>query len=184
MSEMITGYNLNQAIMTMMDPSHTAGSNDENVKTITFNKVNTLPSSGIDVSAANDGSVILTHDGNDVYINFTTDKIKATDYSPSYMFSGFLVMTNIYNLNRLDVSDAQWMSSMFNQCHDLRSVDLTNFNTPNVRTFSSMFTDCYELQSLDLSKFNTANAYSMVTMFQGCRNLTSLNVSSFNTSKV
>ena len=102
------------------------------------------------------------------------------------------------------------MSSMFEGCSKLTSLDLTTFNTENVQNNCSMFKDCSSLTSLtfgnfyvgfstdlsamfqgcsaltsvDLSKFNTANVIDMQYMFDGCKSLASLDVSMFDTGKV
>ena len=45
----------------------------------------------------------------------------------------------------------------------------------------NMFSYCYSLTSLDLSYFNTRQIRSMSKMFMGCENLQKLNLNSFNT---
>ena len=76
------------------------------------------------------------------------------------------------------------MSSMFNNCQTLTSLDLSNFNTSKVTDMSSMFSNCRALTSLDLSNFNTSKVTKMNSMFSNCRALTSLDLSNFNTSNV
>ena len=57
---------------------------------------------------------------------------------------------------------------------NLKSIDLSSFNTSNVTSMASMFYSCNSLTSLDLSSFNTSNVTSMDSMFNGCYSLTSL----------
>ena len=73
---------------------------------------------------------------------------------------------------------------MFNECSSLTSLNLSNFNTNNVKDMSYMFNKCSSLTSLDLSNFNTNNVENMKCMFRECTSLTSLNLSNFNTSNV
>ena len=73
---------------------------------------------------------------------------------------------------------------MFSDCSSLQSIDLSSFNTTNVKNMSSMFLGCSSLRSIDLSSFNTTNVENMYTMFRGCSSLQSINLSSFNTTKV
>ena len=47
------------------------------------------------------------------------------------------------------------MKSMFYNCKSLISLDLSKFNTKNIKSMKSMFYNCKSLISLDLSKFNT-----------------------------
>ena len=94
-----------------------------------------------------------------------------------------------YNLKSLDLTkfDTKNVSSMyfmFYNCPNLTSLDLTNFNTKNVKNMNGMFCDCSNLTSLDLTNFNTAKVTNMGNMFLGCSNLTSLDLTNFNTAKV
>ena len=96
---------------------------------------------------------------------------------------------NCDNLTSLDVSgfntaNVTGMSSMFSGCENLTSLDVSSFNTSNVTNMHEMFFDCKVLTSLDLSHFNTAKVTKMYGMFDGCSGLTSLDLSSFNTSNV
>ena len=47
-----------------------------------------------------------------------------------------------------------------------------------------MFCDCQLLTSLDLSNFNTNNVKYMRSMFDGCQSLTELNLSNWNMDKI
>ena len=94
-----------------------------------------------------------------------------------------------YNLKSLDLTkfDTKNVSSMyfmFYNCPNLTSLDLTDFNTKNVKDMNGMFCDCSNLTSLDITNFNTAKVTNMGNMFLGCSNLTSLDLTNFNTAKV
>ena len=56
---------------------------------------------------------------------------------------------------------------MFCYCSSLTYLDLSNFNTNNVKDMSYMFCDCSSLTSLNLSNFNTNNVTNMSYMFSG-----------------
>ena len=45
-----------------------------------------------------------------------------------------------------------------------------------------MFADIFEIKSLDLSNFNTSSVITMDKMFANCKKLISLNLSNFDTS--
>ena len=62
-------------------------------------------------------------------------------------------------------------------------LDLSKFNTQNVRDMSYMFLNCYSLKNLDLSKFNTKNVTDMCCMFYGCALLKDINIKSFIVTK-
>ena len=67
----------------------------------------------------------------------------------------------------------------------LKTIDFgTTFDTHNVKTMASMFDQCKEITSLDLSSWDTSNLTATVAMFACCYKLTDLNLKNWNTSKV
>ena len=72
------------------------------------------------------------------------------------------------------------MSNMFEECY-LTNIDLSSFDTQNVSNMSKMFYDCHNLKIINLSSFNTKNVIDMNNMFAGCFNLINIDLSSFNT---
>ena len=65
---------------------------------------------------------------------------------------------------------------MFSGCSSLKSINLSSFNTTNVKNMSQIFRECSSLHSIDLSSFNTTNAENMNGMFDGCYSLKKENV--------
>ena len=63
------------------------------------------------------------------------------------------------------------MSTMFDYCTSLTSVNLTSFDTSKVTSMEGMFAFCSSLKSLDLSSFNTAKVGNMSGMFAYCEKL-------------
>ena len=57
---------------------------------------------------------------------------------------------------------------MFYNCSSLTNLDLSNFNTQNVKNMNTMFYNCSSLTNLDLSNFNTQNVKNMSYMFFNC----------------
>ena len=104
-----------------------------------------------------------------------------TDMSSMFQECSNLKFLDFTNFDTKNVSN---MYFMFNGCSTLTSLDLTNFNTKNVSNMYGMFCDCSKLTSLDLTNFNTAKVTDMGYMFLGCSNLTSLDLTNFNTAKV
>ena len=84
-----------------------------------------------------------------------------------------------------DTSEMTWIGSMFDDCSNLTSLDVSGFDTSNATGMSYMFLGCSSLTSITgLSGFNTSKVKSMDGMFNGCSSLTSIDVSSFDTSNV
>ena len=98
-----------------------------------------------------------------------------------YNLSELTTIEDLQNLNTSKVTD---MSSMFEGCWSLTSLNVSNFNTSAVTNMRDMFAGCTSLTELNVSNFNTSAVTNMSRMFFRCFGLTSLNLSNFNTSKV
>ena len=57
------------------------------------------------------------------------------------------------------------MAGMFNECNNLKELNLSNFNTNNVTNMRLMFQLCNNLNELNLSNFTTNNVTDMSYMF-------------------
>lgn len=101
----------------------------------------------------------------------------------SSMFDGCtsLETLDVSGWNTANVTD---MSSMFSDCESLKTLDVSRWNTENVTNMRQMFSCCNALENLDVSNWNTAKVTSMNNMFSGCQVLTALDVSNWNTSNV
>ena len=99
------------------------------------------------------------------------------------MFNNCSNLTSI-DLSNFDTSNVTDMYAMFSGCTNLTSLDLSNFDTSNIRIMIGMFLNCACLTTLDLSSFNVHNVTHMSYMFTMCKSLTSLDLSNFDTSNV
>ena len=71
------------------------------------------------------------------------------------------------------------LSYLFYGCGNLKTLDLSNFDTSKVVIMSNMFNSCKSLTTLDLSNFNTVkidNMRYMKDMFYNCKSLTTVKV--------
>ena len=101
----------------------------------------------------------------------------------SYMFYNCSSLTSL-DVTHFNTANVRDMDNMFFSCSSLTSLDVTNFNTVNVTDMSYMFFNCLSLTSLDVTNFNTAEVTNMSYMFINCVALTSLYLTNFNTEKV
>ena len=76
------------------------------------------------------------------------------------------------------------MNHMFNNCYNLKNINLSKFDTAKVTEMQAMFQRCTELTNLDLTSFNTSNLVDMGYMFYGCTKLTNIDLSTFVFSSV
>ena len=88
------------------------------------------------------------------------------------------------DLSEFDTSEIKNMAGMFSECKNLVNLDLSHFDTSNVSRMDEMFSGCKNLEALDLSNFNTSKVKFMDKMFKGCGNLKTLNLSKFDTRNV
>ena len=101
----------------------------------------------------------------------------------NYMFYKCSSLTNI-DLSNFNTDNVKDMSCMFYKCSSLTNINLSYFNTNNVKDMSWMFYKCSSLTNINLSYFNTNNVINMSGMFNGCSSLEELNLSNFNTNNI
>jgi surface protein len=65
---------------------------------------------------------------------------------------------------------------MFSGCANLKSLDLSSFNTSNVENVKAIFDGCTSLEYLDISNFNTSQVTEYVNMFKDVNPLKYINL--------
>ena len=61
------------------------------------------------------------------------------------------------------------MIRVVNECNKLKEIKgIKSLNTNQVTNMNSMFQDCHEIEFLDLSNFNISKVNDMGWMFNGC----------------
>jgi len=88
------------------------------------------------------------------------------------------------DLSSFDTKNVTNMYTMFGNCKSLKVLDLSSFNTKNVTNMAGMFGNCESIVDINLSSFNTENVTNMYAIFAGCYNLKKLDLSKFNTKKI
>ena len=128
----------------------------------------------------------LDDDGETIYWWSEVPKPKM-DANSNKMFSGMSNLKTI-DISDFDTSNVTNMSSMFNNCSNLENLNISGWNTENVQNMTSMFSGCKKLDDTDLlniqSNLNTSNVQGMSTMFAGCTSLVNIKLSNFDTKNV
>ena len=120
---------------------------------------------------------LTTIDGID---NLQTPKVT----NMSFMFAGCSKLANL-NLLSFNTANTSQVESMFQDCENLQNIKFSpDFTIAKVDDISRMFSGCSSLTALDLSKFNTSQVKKMIWTFKDCSSLTKLDLSSFDTSNV
>ncbi len=177
------------------------------IRTVTFlDTLVDMPSDAWDVSEAKNGSVMAwVTESNDLYI---AGEGGVTASSCNRMFGGYKNAVSIdfggcfytdltdritemfvycESLETLDLSgwntsNVRYMSDAFHGCTDLKTLDLSGWDTSNVETMRCMFEDCFKLQNVDVSHFDTSKVASFINTFAYCKDLRSIDLSSWDTS--
>ena len=144
--------------------------------TLTFyydNTRNTRPGMNFNLNTDDDNPAWHTND-----ISFNVNKVvfdstfvDARPTSTYGWFHGMKYLRTIEGLALLNTSEVTRMDDMFNDCNELKSLDLSTFNTEKVTSMRGMFSLCVYVESIDLSSFNTANVAAMDSMFHACISL-------------
>lgn len=80
------------------------------------------------------------------------------------------------DLSAFETSQATSMYGMFNRCRFLTDIDLSGFDTRKIIDMRFMFSGCSSLTSLDLSHFDMSKVTDMGYMFHGCGELVNLDL--------
>ena len=102
----------------------------------------------------------------------------------SFMFAGCSKLASL-DLSSFNTANTSYVESMFQDCENLQSIKFPpDFTIAKVDDISHMFSGYSSLTALDLSKFNTSQVKKMIWTFMDCSSLTKLDLSSFDTSNV
>ena len=210
-SDMITEWNVSgDAGLTIKLPAESYGGTSVNVKvdwgdgtaaqtftssfpTHTYSKagVYEITVSGTCPKWGYTGGTSVTTTQNSDYYTYTQYLTKVKQFgelsATQYGFAYCKNLKEVFGENLVTSKTFEKMTSMqnmFANCSGLTNLDVSNFDTSNIKYMDEMFWGCSNLTSLDVSNFNTTKATSMGSMFGNCSSLTSLNVSNFDTSNV
>ena len=139
--------------------------------------------SEITLKVKGNGNIIILSDN--FYQSYKPSKIYIIDSLEN-------IATNKYYFNNSEIHTLriEWntiinnTNEMFMDCNKIINIDLTNFNTVNVRNMSYMLFNCASLISINLSNFDTSKVNNLDRIFYNCSSLISLDLSNFKTSKV
>ena len=159
--------------------------------TLTFKKVidaniSDIGNNSVIVEQYKNVKEICTALGNVTIKNIVFDESFKT-YAPTSLkdfFKECSTLETISGLEYLNTANVTDMGNMFQNCINLKSLDLTKFNTEKVTDMNAMFQNCKTLKSLDLTKLNTEQVTNMNSMFLACWAIESLDLTKLNTAKV
>lgn len=141
--------------------------------------------SNVTIEAIQDENLIAENIKDGVEILGVTGNFIGGKYKPTFIrFDNYRGSSLNYEIANLDTSNMSDMSSMFNTCSYVLTLDLSGFDTSNVTNMQRMFYQCMKLNNLNISNFNTNNVTNMSYMFYYCQELSTLDLHHFNTSKV
>ena len=105
----------------------------------------------------------------------------ATDPTQSF----FKNVTDIYGLNNFDTRKTTNMTYMFMGLKNVKSIDVSSFDTSNVTSMKKMFGECDSVEEIKFGRnFDTSNVTDMSSMFEGDEKLKTLDLRYFKTPKL
>ena len=151
---------------------------DSDTETLTFEKYEgeSLPSDS-ESEWVEDGKSVLEMFGSsnlrDIKHIVINESFKTfTPTTLSCFFAALSELETITGLEYLNTANVTDMSSLFDHCQKLTSLDLSNFNTAKVKNMELMFSHCSNLKTIYASnKFITAAVTKSKNMFSYCGSL-------------
>ena len=118
------------------------------------------------------------------WLKVEKQNVKKVVFAPSFKtvrptnmghwFDGFENLTTIEGMENLCTDSVVNMYYTFKGCSSLTSIDLSHFNTKNVKVMQSMFDGCSALTTLDVSNFDMSKMINTESMFRNCTDLTTI----------
>ena len=145
-----------------------------------------------DVSQSQDGKYLAWYedvDGDNYYevtIAGNGGVVANANSSKLFNYIGYNGDDNqvIYGIENLDTGLVRSMNAMFQNCRNMKNIDLKSLDTRNVTNLAYMFYGCTSLESLDLRTFKTEKVTTLEGTFQNCTSLKTLYVDNWNTENV
>lgn len=138
----------------------------------------------LDTSATSDMRYMFANCKNLTSIDGIGDLQTPKVTNMSFMFAGCSKLASL-DLSSFNTANTSYVESMFQDCENLQNIKFSpDFTIAKVDNINRMFSGCSSLTALDLSKFNTSQVKKMIWTFMDCSSLTKLDLSSFDTSNV
>lgn len=100
------------------------------------------------------------------------------------MDSVYYACSRLEQLPYVNLSEVKSINSFCDGCTNLISVDLSGWNTPNLKSCYGMFSGCTSLTSVNLSGWNTSNVTDISDLFYDAEKLVDVDLSGWDLSKV
>ena len=114
-----------------------------------------------------------------VYYYTEADKIKLNENS-EYLFHDFKALETI-DVSDFDTSNVTTLKAAFRYCNSLTEIiGLETWNVKSVTSFESMFNECENLTTIDLSGWDVSNIETMLDMFKKCGKLSKESVATMD----
>ena len=123
---------------------------------------------------------LFENEGFDVYLN--NEKVELIK-SYKILYKNFHYEKGSFDFQIKFYEKLPTLERLFQNCSDLISLDLSEYDTAGYTSMAGMFNGCHRLKEIiGMNKFKTIKVKNMVAMFQECNKIEYLNLSSFNTS--
>ena len=145
-----------------------------NPSIITFSHADISDNYLYDLSTAQDKSILLGQNGNEVIISNLSDKPIKANENMSSLFKD-LSVSEINNLNYIDMSYCTDASKMFQNCSGIVCLDVTGMDTSNVTNMSHMFDHLAVCTTITgMESFDVSNVENLSYLLNNNTTLTSV----------
>ena len=107
-------------------------------------------------------------------------KIVSTVTSLVYAFTNYQGETIKFDFENSDFSNVTNTSIMFQNCINLKEVDMSGLVSSKIASINGMFFNCTEIRKIDLSGLTNVANYNGGEAFSGCNKLAVLDISSLS----
>lgn len=102
-----------------------------------------------------------------------------------YGFYNYTNLTSVVAGSGVDISNATNLTSMFDGCTSLKTIDLRGMNTSAVKNMTNMFKNCIALEKIFVdTAWSTSAVTTSTNMFQNAVEITGGNGTTFNASYI
>lgn len=182
----MSGYVQNNVFMVHAD---TVQQSQTQVKTGKWGDANvSLSSDGtLTVASGDNGSVLGSN------FPFNKDDVKKIVFintvklptASTRLLADFHNVTEMDGLDKIDASQLVYADGLFVEDHNLQSIDISSWKTPNLTNAFEMFAGNHRITSINVTGLDTSNVTDMSEMFAHDYNLTNIiGLNTFNTENV
>jgi hypothetical protein len=147
---------------------------DNDRKVLRYLQIDRLDISDIDTSLLTNASLMFQYASRLKYVNMSNLNFKYVK-SCSSMFAQCTKLEGVnFNGVEFSINKVEDISGMFNNCAELKTVNISNMKSNSIKYMNSIFNNCRKLTHVDMSGIDTTNCCRFQKAFNDCINLNNI----------